>query len=118
MKYHAMNMGEVEKEFNTSILDGLTDSEAKKRLEQYGYNELEKHKKQSDLLLFLSQFKDFLVIVLLVAVILSLLLGEYADAITILAIVILNAFLGFFKKEKLKKPWKHCKNYRPPTRTF
>ncbi|MFC5542146.1 MAG: cation-translocating P-type ATPase [Bacilli bacterium] len=103
MKYHAMNMGEVEKEFNTSILDGLTDSEAKKRLEQYGYNELEKHKKQSDLLLFLSQFKDFLVIVLLVAVILSLLLGEYADAITILAIVILNAFLGFFQERKAEK---------------
>lgn len=65
MNYHTLNIEEVEKKLNTDIEQGLTTSEAQKRIEQYGYNELEKHKKQSDLLLFFSQFKDFLVIVLL-----------------------------------------------------
>ncbi|MED3661468.1 cation-translocating P-type ATPase [Ureibacillus sp. FSL K6-8385] len=103
MNYHTMNVSEVEKSLNTNLFEGLTEQEAKKRLEQYGYNELEIYKKQSDLWLFFRQFKDFLVIILLVAVLISLFLGEYADAITILTIVIINAFLGFFQERKAER---------------
>lgn len=59
MNYHTLNIEEVEKKLNTDIEQGLTTSEAQKRIEQYGYNELEKHKKQSDLLLFSANLKTF-----------------------------------------------------------
>lgn len=114
MKFHTFTVEEVEKSLNSNIQQGLTDDEVKKRVQQYGYNELEKGEKQSALLLFFSQFKDFLVIVLLVAVILSVLLGEYIDAITILAIVILNAILGFFQERKAEKALEALKKLSAP----
>lgn len=103
MKFHTLSETEIERSLNTNFQQGLTDGEVKKRIEQYGYNELEVHRKESNLLLFLSQFKDFLVIVLLVAVLLSFILGEYADAITIFTIVMINALLGFFQERKAEK---------------
>ena len=68
-----------------------------------GYNELEEGEKQSALLLFFSQFKDFMVLVLLAATLNFRILGEYIDAIAIIAIVIINGFLGFFQERKAEK---------------
>ena len=56
-------------------------------------------------MVFLAQFKDFMVLVLFGATIVSV-FREYIDSIAIVAIVIINGILGFFKKEKLKSPWK------------
>lgn len=103
MYVHNRSKSEVENLLNTDFQKGLLDGEVEKRIQQYGYNELEEKKKQSALLLFFSQFNDYLVYVLLVAIILSALLGEYVDAVTILAIVILNAILGFFQERKAEK---------------
>lgn len=103
MKFHEMNEQEVEKALNTDFTRGLTGAEVTNRIKQYGYNELEEGEKQSALLLFFSQFKDFMVLVLLGAVLISGLLGEYIDAIAIIAIVIINGFLGFFQERKAEK---------------
>lgn len=114
MKFHALKKEDVEKSLSTNIKNGLSIDEVKKRIQQYGYNELEKGAKQSALLLFFSQFKDFLVGVLLVAIILSAILGEYIDAITIFAIVILNAILGFFQERKAEKSLEALKKLSAP----
>ena len=62
MKYHEMNKKEVVEALNTDLSSGLTDSDVKKRLKQHGNNELDEGEKQSALLLFFSQFKDFMVL--------------------------------------------------------
>ena len=66
-----MNKKEVEDALNTDLSLGLTSTDVKKRQHQYGYNELEEGEKQSALLLFFSQFKDFMVLVLLAATLIS-----------------------------------------------
>jgi Ca2+-transporting ATPase len=103
MKFHEMSERDVETALNTSYLAGLSETDAKKRLKQNGYNELDQGEKQSALLLFFSQFKDFMVLVLLGATLISGLLGEYVDAIAIIAIVIINGFLGFFQERRAEK---------------
>lgn len=114
MKFHEMNEREVEQALNTDIKAGLTENEVKKRRKQYGYNELKEGEKQSALLLFFSQFKDFMVLVLLAATLISGLLGEYIDAIAIIAIVVINGFLGFFQEKKAEKSLHALKELSAP----
>lgn len=114
MKYHTLHPKDVENTLSTNFERGLKDEDVQKRLQQFGYNELMSSQKQSAVLLLLSQFKDFLVIVLIVAVILSALLGEYIDAITILAIVMMNGILGFFQERKAEKSLEALKKLSTP----
>lgn len=94
--------------------EGLTTREAKKRLAKYGYNELVKKKKISPLLIFFSQFNDFMIWVLIAATAISGSMGETADAITILIIVIMNAILGFIQEYKTEKSLEALKNLAAP----
>lgn len=103
MNYHKMKETDVENELHTDIQHGLPASEVEKRRKRYGWNELEEGEKPSAILLFLSQFKDFMVLVLLGATLVSGLLGEYIDAIAIIAIVLINGFLGFYQERKAEK---------------
>lgn len=114
MKFHEMNETEVEQALNTDVSTGLTDDDVKKRRSQYGKNELEEGEKQSALLLFFSQFKDFMVLVLLAATLISGLLGEYIDAVAIIAIVIINGLLGFFQERKAERSLQALKELSAP----
>ena len=114
MKYHEMDKKEVVEALNTDLSSGLTGSDVKKRLKQYGKNELDEGEKQSALLLFFSQFKDFMVLVLLAATLLSGILGEYMDAIAIIAIVVINAFLGFYQERRAEKSLQALKELSAP----
>lgn len=114
MKYHEMSRKEVEEALNTDLSSGLKSTDVKKRLKQYGNNELQEGEKQSALLLFFSQFKDFMVLVLLAATLISGFLGEYIDAIAIIAIVIVNGFLGFFQERKAEKSLQALKELSAP----
>jgi Ca2+-transporting ATPase len=114
MKFHAMKITEVEKELDTDFSSGLSSGEAAKRIKQHGYNELDEGEKQSALLLFFSQFKDFMVLVLLAATLISGLLGEYIDAIAIIAIIVTNGFLGFFQERKAEKSLQALKELSAP----
>ncbi len=81
----------------------LSKKIAEERLKTYGQNKLQQKKKFSIIKIFLNQFKDPLVIVLIGAVVLSIVLHEYSDAIAIGAIIILNALFGFFQEYKAEK---------------
>jgi P-type Ca2+ transporter type 2C len=82
---------------------GLSAEEAKKRLADYGPNELKRSKKMSAWRLFLEQFKDLLIIILLIAVVLSAFLGETVDAIVIFIIVLFAAGLGFIQEYRAER---------------
>lgn len=82
---------------------GLTDYEVRVRHKRYGYNELQQGKKKNAVQIFLEQFKDFLVIILMIAAIISVFLDEVESSIVILVVVILNAVLGTIQHMKAEK---------------
>ena len=114
MKFHEMKIDQVEKVLETDFSSGLSQEEVMKRVKQHGLNELEEGEKQSALLLFFSQFKDFMVLVLLAATLISGLLGEYIDAIAIIAIVIINGCLGFYQERRAEKSLQALKELSAP----
>lgn len=114
MMFHEMKEEDVEKVLNTDVNQGLTASDVEKKRKQFGWNELQEGEKQSALMLFISQFKDFMVLVLLAATLISGLLGEYIDAIAIIAIVLINGFLGFFQERKAEKSLNALKELSAP----
>ena len=86
-----------------SSLQGLSSEEAKKRLKEYGPNELKEGKKKTALGMFLNQFKDFMIVVLIFAAIISGIIGDAADTIAIIVIIILNAIIGFVQEYRAEK---------------
>lgn len=80
--------------------DGLTEKEAKNRLEKNGPNQLAGEKRTTILQKFINQFKDLMIIILLVATVISLMIGEASDALIIFLVVILNAAFGVFQEAK------------------
>ncbi|MGE7779200.1 calcium-translocating P-type ATPase, SERCA-type [Peribacillus sp. NPDC097264] len=114
MEFKEMNKQEMEKALQTDVKAGLNEKEVKDRLNKQGFNELKEGEKQSAILLFFAQFKDFMVIVLLAATLVSGILGEYIDAIAIIAIVFLNGVLGFFQERKAEKSLDALKEMTAP----
>ncbi|MCY8958685.1 calcium-translocating P-type ATPase, SERCA-type [Bacillus atrophaeus] len=114
MKFHEMEQTDLVEATNTSMKQGLTEKEVKKRLETHGPNELQEGKKTSALVLFFSQFKDFMVLVLLAATLISGFLGEYVDAIAIIAIVFVNGILGFFQERRAEQSLQALKELSTP----
>ncbi len=94
---------------------GLTSSEAKKRLSDDGPNTLEQKKKRKALKMFAGQFKDAMVMILMAATAVSVVMGEYYDALTILVIVVLNAVLGFAQEYRTEKTLETIKAIAAPT---
>lgn len=91
---------ELEEVFHVSSAVGLTEEDAANRREKYGYNRLQEERRRPWYEMLAEQFRDFMVLVLLGATLVSALLGEYTDAITILLIVSINAVLGFVQEYK------------------
>ena len=100
-----------EKGFNR----GLSTREAEKRIAEHGLNELKHNKKKSPILIFLAQFNDFLVWVLIGATIVSGIIGDKADAVTILIIVVVNAILGFVQEFRTEKSLEALQELAAPT---
>jgi Ca2+-transporting ATPase len=103
----------VLKTLNTSET-GLSSGEAENRLKQYGKNELKEEEKTSVLKLFLSQFKSFLIIILMVAALVSAFLGELVDAFVILFTVFLAGVLGFVQEYRAEESIKLLKSLTSP----
>jgi len=112
--YYNINASEATKLLKSSE-KGLTKNEAEKRLEEFGYNELQKEKKLTALTIFLSQFKNALILLLIFAGLLSLFLGERIESIAIFGIVFLNAILGFIQEYKAEKAIEALKKISAPT---
>lgn len=97
------------------ISRGLSTKEAEKRQNTYGLNELSHKKKTSPVVIFLSQFNDFIVWVLIAATVISGLMGDTADAITILIIVVVNSIMGFVQEFRTEKSLEALKELAAPT---
>ncbi len=93
---------------------GLSEDEAQRRLAECGLNELAEKKRVSTWQLFLEQFKNFLIIILLVSVALSAVLGEVADAIVIFVIVLFAAGLGFYQEYRAERAMEALRKMAAP----
>jgi Ca2+-transporting ATPase len=125
--WHSMDEKDVLKDLKTSI-KGLSNEEAKRRLEEYGYNELKETKKRTALQMFLEEFKDIFILLLLVATILAAVIGyyeslrepeksfleTYTDSITIGIIVLLCAVAGFIQEYRAEKALEALKKLTAP----
>jgi P-type Ca2+ transporter type 2C len=116
MLWHTMEAEAVLVQLNTSSA-GLTEEEARTRLEQHGPNELTEGQGVSPLKIFFDQFKSILIIILLVAVGLSVILGESVDAIVIGAILLFAIGLGFIQEYRAERAMEALKRMAAPTAT-
>ena len=99
---------EIEQELKTNLKQGLTKEEVEEKRNKYGYNELKAKKKKSLFVKFLEQFKDFMIIVLIIAAIVSGIVGYMkgegiTDSLIILIVVIVNAIIGVVQENKAEK---------------
>ena len=114
--YYTQGEEEVLKSLDTSI-DGLSTAQAKERLDAYGYNELDEGEKRSLLSKFIDQFKDLMIIILLVAAALSVItegMHGLTDACIILAVVVLNAAFGVYQEGQAEAAIEALKNMSSP----
>jgi Ca2+-transporting ATPase len=102
MNWHISSTDAIFKEFQTDA-DGLSAGEAAKRLQQAGPNQLQEKKKRPAWLLFLMQFKDVMILILIVAAVVSGVAGDLKDALVILIIIIINAIVGFVQEYRAEK---------------
>jgi Ca2+-transporting ATPase len=106
---------EVTQDLNTDSENGLSPQEARKRLEEQGLNELVERGLKSPWLILWEQLTEVMVVILIIAAAVSVFLGEYNDAIVILAIVILNAVLGYTQEYRAEKAIAALKKLAVPT---
>jgi Ca2+-transporting ATPase len=100
--FHQKSIEETLEELKSSR-SGLDGDEARERLETYGPNELKEKRGKTPLMMFLGQFTDFMILVLIAAAVISGVVGEPSDAIAIIVIVVLNAALGFTQEYRAER---------------
>ena len=119
--WHTLLADEIRKKINTDMYKGLTDKEVIKLRKKYGYNKLDEKKKESIFIKFISQFKDFMIIILLIAALVSAIVSyfegtkEYTDSIIIVVIVVINALIGVIQESKAEKSLEALKKLSSPT---
>ncbi|TXK85700.1 calcium-translocating P-type ATPase, SERCA-type [Paenibacillus sp. N3.4] len=113
-KWYQLTSEEVLQSQQVSMQQGLPWEEALKRQEEEGKNELSEGQRVSPITLLLNQFKDFMVLVLLGATLISGLLGEYLDAITIVIIIVMNGVLGFVQEFRAERSLRALKELSAP----
>ncbi len=121
MNFHKESLEDVLAELNTIEDTGLSSAEVKKRTEQYGKNKLQEKKKKSMFSRFLDQFKDVMIIILIIAAIVSFVVAcveknpkEFFEPALILLIVILNAVMGVIQESKAEKALEALNNMSAP----
>lgn len=113
MHWHQEEISEVLKKTRSSA-DGLSSEDAQRRLAEVGPNELGEAKKTTAVGMFLGQFKDFMILVLIGAAIISGVIGEPSDTISIVVIVVLNAAIGFIQEYRAEKAMEALKKMAAP----
>ncbi|MFH1859893.1 MAG: HAD-IC family P-type ATPase, partial [bacterium] len=115
MNWYTKSIDESLQDLQTNKEKGLTQTEVSKRLEKTGPNQLVQEKRTSPWSLFLHQFTDFMILILIGACIVSALLGEWIDAIAILAVVLFNGIMGFVQEFKAENALAALKKLTAPT---
>ncbi len=113
--WYQLETDEVLEALQTDPVNGLTTAEAAIRLEKYGPNELVEEGAKSPWLILWDQIRELMVVILIVAAVVSILLGEYSDAVIILAIVVLNAVIGFSQEYRAEQAIAALKKLSVPT---
>lgn len=113
-QYYLQTKDEVLKEFKTSI-DGLSTKQAEENLAKYGKNALVEGKKKNAFQVFLEQFKDLMVIILIIAAVISAFTGDLESTLVIIAVLILNAILGTVQHVKAEKSLESLKSLSSPS---
>jgi len=113
--FYRSSVQECAEELKTSLESGLIQSEIEDRLEIYGFNEIVEQGVKPAWKILLDQFKETMVIILIIAAVISLFLGEFIDAGAILLIVILNAILGFRQEYKAEQAMEALRQLAVPT---
>jgi len=116
INWHQLDPEEVPEKLQSSA-NGLSSEEAKRRLTQYGSNELIEKERKPLWMMFLDQFRDFMILVLIAAAIVAGMIGEPSDAIAIVVIVLLNAVLGFVQEYRAEKAMAALKKMAAPSAT-
>jgi Ca2+-transporting ATPase len=114
MRWHQKDIKGVIEDLKSS-LQGLSSEEAVRRLGEYGFNELKE--KKTPFMMFLDQFKDFMILVLIAAAIISGFIGDLSDTIAIVVIVALNAVIGFIQEYRAEAALAALKKMAAPTTT-
>lgn len=112
--FHNKDVDSIINSFDTNIESGLKENQVEQYLNKYGKNVLTGKKDTTILKMFISQFKDFLVLILIFASIVSIIMGETLEGVIILAIVILNAVLGVYQENKASNALKALKEMANP----
>ena len=115
--YYKLSPTKVLKELNSDLKKGLTNVEAKKRLESYGPNTIEVKKKLSAIKIFLLQFKNVMIYMLVAATLISFMIGDLIDAIVILIILLINVIMGFIQEYKAEKVMEALESFAAPKAT-
>ena len=113
-QYFNLSVSETAQDLQVDLNKGLSSQEASERSQKYGPNVLEGGKEKSLLEMALEQLKDFLVLILMVAAVISIFLGEALEGIVILAIVVLNTILGVYQENKASNALKALKEMASP----
>jgi len=114
-QWHALDVPEALEALESDASRGLSDGEVARRLAAYGPNELRKEERVSPWTIFLGQFKNILIIILLIATVLSAAVGEIFDAALIFVIVLFCAVLGFFQEYRAEKALEALKKMLSPS---
>lgn len=112
--WYKKSKNEILQELNVDEKNGLSSTEALRRLEKYGKNKLETKKKKTLFKQFLSQLKDIMIYILIIAAIISAFLGEISDALIILLVIIINAVIGVVQESKAEKALDALKELSTP----
>jgi len=116
-KFHpyAMALEGVLKALGTDPRTGLSSQEARERFEKFGPNEIQGERPKTLFEMFVEQFKDFLVLILIASTVIAIFLGEMLDAIVIMAIVVLNATMGVVQERRAERALSALKKMASPT---
>lgn len=114
-EWHRLSIENIVSELETHAEDGLSEAEAKRRLREVGLNELVDRGRKSPWLILWDQIREVMVVILIIAAIVSALLGETNDVIVIMAIVVLNAALGFSQEYRAEQAMAALKKMAVPT---
>ncbi len=112
---YRVNSEKLEKDFKTNLEKGLTSGEAKKRLEEYGTNTIERESTISPIKVFIRQFKDIIILLLLAASILSFAIGDVVEGIAVIVVIFITTIFGFITEYKAEKSVEALQNMITPS---